>query len=152
MTMMQMRSFRRTSNLLAMLFLLLLASSLVALLLLPVSVLAQPQTVTDWCMNFDDANNADFFDYIVVGAGPGGGVVASRLALAGFKTLLLDAGPDYGMQPIITNPSSWPQSTEDPNVEWRVRVKFTDDAPGRDNVLYPRAAMLGGCATHNAMM
>ena len=34
------------------------------------------------------------FDYILVGAGPGGGPLAARLALAGKKVLLIDAGKD----------------------------------------------------------
>ena len=34
------------------------------------------------------------FDYIVVGAGPGGGVSASHLASIGFRVLLLEAGGD----------------------------------------------------------
>lgn len=90
------------------------------------------------------------FDYIVVGAGAGGGIVASRLAEAGFKTLLLDAGPDYDT--IMTkSPLFWPFSTIVPKIEWAMHSK-NSDAEGRDNVLYPKASMLGGCTLHNAMM
>lgn len=102
------------------------------------------------CDNSKRSTESDrFYDYIVTGAGAGGGVVASRLARAGFKTLLLDAGPDYDS--IITQtPVFWPFSTVQPEIEWAMRSK-NSDAEGRDNVLYPRAAMLGGCTTHNAM-
>jgi len=30
------------------------------------------------------------YDYVVVGSGPGGGPLASRLAIAGFKVLLIE--------------------------------------------------------------
>lgn len=34
------------------------------------------------------------YEYIVIGSGAGGGPVAARLALAGHKTLLIEAGGD----------------------------------------------------------
>lgn len=36
------------------------------------------------------------YEYILVGSGPGGGPLAARLAIAGHKVLLIDAGGDYG--------------------------------------------------------
>jgi len=38
--------------------------------------------------------NGTEYDYIVVGSGPGGGPFACRLAMAGFNTLLIEAGDD----------------------------------------------------------
>lgn len=42
------------------------------------------------CVRSDDEE----FDYIVVGAGAAGSAAASRLALAGHRTLLVEAGGD----------------------------------------------------------
>ena len=36
-----------------------------------------------------------FYDYIVIGSGPGGSTIAGRLALNNFKVLLIESGPDY---------------------------------------------------------
>lgn len=92
------------------------------------------------------------YDYIVVGAGAGGGLVASRLAKAGYRTLLLDAGPRYIDEPSTTVPLLWPLSTEETDIEWRFRSSNSATDPGRDSVLYPRASTIGGSALHNAML
>jgi choline dehydrogenase len=42
------------------------------------------------------AVNLTGYEYIVVGSGAGGGPLASRLAMAGHKTLLIEAGDDQG--------------------------------------------------------
>lgn len=42
----------------------------------------------------NEAHQEETFDYIVVGSGAGGGPLASRLARAGHKTLLIEAGDD----------------------------------------------------------
>lgn len=104
----------------------------------------------EWCQKESRDYDEDVFDYIVAGAGAGGGVVASRLALAGYSTLLLDAGPDYDT--IKTQvPLYWPVASDEDQIEWAFRTKNSDD-PTRDQVLYPRASMIGGCTMHNAML
>jgi len=50
----------------------------------------QPQTIAG-----DDATTMlTGYEYVVVGSGAGGGPLASRLARAGRKVLLLEAGDD----------------------------------------------------------
>lgn len=119
------------------------------------------------------------YDYVVVGSGPGGGPLAARLAIAGFKVLLLDAGDDQGNATRQMVPALQLQSTEYEPMRWDYFVnhysnltrqeedsKMTYRTPSGDlhvgpnpptgsdplGILYPRAGTLGGCAAHNAMM
>ncbi|WP_206108119.1 GMC oxidoreductase [Paludisphaera soli] len=113
------------------------------------------------------------FDYILVGSGAGGGPLAARLALAGYRVLVLEAGGhgDPGSSPEVSLvPGLHAASTEDPELSWRFFVKHYDDPPagpdpkwhepdatkGEDathaGIFYPRAAALGGCTVHNAMI
>ncbi|KUJ10524.1 alcohol oxidase [Mollisia scopiformis] len=124
-------------------------------------------------------DSTEVYDYIVVGSGPGGGPLASRLAIAGFKVLLIDAGNDQGTSYQEEVPTLWPLSTQYAPMQWNYFInhfptidrqeqdsKFTWQTPSGDyfsgpdppvgskplGVLYPRAGTLGGCATHNAMV
>ena len=98
-------------------------------------------------------------DYIVVGTGAGGGPVAAALAEAGYQVLALDAG---GMTdgPTYRVPAFSLRASADPEVSWNFWVRHYTDAAahgraflaGRDGVLYPRAAAVGGCTAHHAML
>ncbi|KFY44495.1 hypothetical protein V494_01452 [Pseudogymnoascus sp. VKM F-4513 (FW-928)] len=125
------------------------------------------------------AVRAATYEYIVVGSGAGGGVLAARLALAGRSVLLIEAGDDQGTNDNYTIPAFNAKSTEDPSMAWDFFVRhYEDDArqakdykltyttpDGKDytgldppsgaaikGVLYPRSATLGGCTAHNAMV
>jgi choline dehydrogenase len=101
------------------------------------------------------------FEYIVVGSGAGGGPLAANLARAGKMVLLLEAGgaeEDYNYQV----PAFHGRASEDPAISWEffVRHYTAEDQQRRDpkftqergGVFYPRAATLGGCTAHNAMI
>jgi choline dehydrogenase len=119
------------------------------------------------------------FEYVVVGAGAGGGVLAARLAEAGRRVLLLDAGDDPARPSNEVSPTgrpAWPDyevpafhpfASENPALswnfwvghyanttqqqkDWRYRDKWDGEAV--NGVLYPRATGLGGCTGHNAMI
>ncbi|KAM7191644.1 hypothetical protein V8F33_008740 [Rhypophila sp. PSN 637] len=117
------------------------------------------------------------YDYIVVGSGPGGGPLAADLARAGFSTLLVEAGGDEGDNPTYSELYTFNEAANDEATRWDFWVKHSDD-PVRDlkfhhttwdtgdgtfyvgldppedakllGIQYPRAAVLGGCAMHNA--
>ncbi|KAK8113009.1 hypothetical protein PG984_013535 [Apiospora sp. TS-2023a] len=125
------------------------------------------------------SGTADTYDYIVVGSGPGGGVVASNLALAGHSVLLIEAGRDASDDLSTTIAAlSYPGTDA---LKWHFFVQhFGDDreqerqynhltwtlpngsywvgsgerAPKDarlNGVYYPRGATLGGSAVVNAM-
>ncbi|KAI4663548.1 uncharacterized protein J4E78_003964 [Alternaria triticimaculans] len=125
------------------------------------------------------SNTSNTYDYIVTGSGPGGGTIATNLALAGHSVLLIEAGSDASFdirtQVLALNDFS------NTNVAWHFFVKHSDDEerlkrynllvwklkngeywvgkdPGieghvgaeRLGVFYPRGATLGGSAIINA--
>ncbi|TKX26088.1 GMC oxidoreductase-like protein 2 [Elsinoe australis] len=122
------------------------------------------------------------YEYIIVGSGAGGGPLACRLAMAGKKTLLIEAGDDQVGNVNISVPGYQAQVTQDPKLRWDIFVnhyqdqerakrdpKFTyESAPFQFHtsvenepipagakprgILYPRAGTLGGCVTHNALI
>lgn len=110
---------------------------------------------------FSFATSDDEFDYIVIGSGAGGGPVACNLARAGYKVLILEAGGDFaGINYQV--PVFHGKATEDRNMTWDFYVKHYERkaqrqldskyVPSKDGILYPRAATLGGCTAHNAMI
>jgi choline dehydrogenase-like flavoprotein len=105
-------------------------------------------------------------DYAVIGSGAGGGTVAARLAEAGMDVVLLETGDDYrrstaaGLPEDCEIPAFHPLASENPALRWDFFVRhYADDEQqsrdpkaGPEGVLYPRAATLGGCTAHNAMI
>jgi choline dehydrogenase len=71
------------------------------------------------------ANASNTYDYIVTGSGPGGGTIATNLALAGHSVLLIEAGSDASFdlrtQVLALNDFS------NTNAAWHFFVKHSDD-------------------------
>lgn len=124
------------------------------------------------------------FDYIVVGSGAGGAPLAARLAEAGKRVLVIEAGANHTARgpfdpgnEISRVPLLHGASTEHEALSWRFFVDHyrrnndgklpegiqedpkwhhPDTAAGENDthagIFYPRAAGLGGCTVHNAMI
>jgi len=120
------------------------------------------------------------YEYVVVGSGPGGGTLAARLAEAGRRVLLLEAGGDphelSGGDAVSASnrlpadydvPAFHAFASENDAMAWHFFVGHHDDKalePRDPNFVrefdgqtvngfyYPRAGTLGGCSAHNAMI
>jgi len=90
------------------------------------------------------------FDYIIVGAGSAGSVLAFRLAQTGARILVLEAGgTDRWL--FVEMPLGYGKLFYDPAVNWMYR---TEPDPGLDGQSdhWPRGKVLGGSSSINAMV
>ena len=91
------------------------------------------------------------YDYIIVGAGSAGCVLADRLTASGrHRVLLLEAGGS-DFSPWIRVPIGYARTFTDPRYNWMYR---TEPEPTLDNraALWPRGKVLGGSSSINAMV
>lgn len=91
------------------------------------------------------------FDYIIVGAGSAGCVLANRLTENGKSTvLLLEAGPrDTSL--MIHIPVGYAQTLKDPKINW---LYETEPDPGTNDRVHtwPRGKVLGGSSSINGLL
>ncbi|MFO1312762.1 MAG: GMC family oxidoreductase N-terminal domain-containing protein [Burkholderiales bacterium] len=93
----------------------------------------------------------DAFDYVVVGAGTAGCVLANRLSAdPGVRVLLLEAGgrDNYHW---IHIPVGYLYCIGNPRTDWCYRTAEERGLNGR-SLLYPRGRVLGGCSSINGMI
>ncbi|QQS13483.1 MAG: GMC family oxidoreductase N-terminal domain-containing protein [Rhodospirillales bacterium] len=89
-------------------------------------------------------------DYIVVGAGSAGCVVASRLSEDGSKVVLLEAGPP-DTHPMIHIPAGIRTLIRHPVVNWNYKSE-PEEATGGRQLDWPRGRTLGGSSSINGML
>ncbi len=90
-------------------------------------------------------------DFIVVGAGSAGCVVANRLSASGrYNVLLLEAG-GKDRSPWIHIPVGYGRLIDDPAVNWKYETEPEPELNGR-TLYQPRGKVLGGTSAINGMV
>jgi choline dehydrogenase len=91
------------------------------------------------------------YDYIIVGGGSAGCVLANRLSDGGtFSVLLLEAGPP-DRNPWIHLPIGYAKTMQHPVLNWRFRTDPDPNMNGRQ-IYWPRGRTLGGSSSINGLI
>ena len=92
--------------------------------------------------------NVDTYDYVIVGAGSAGSVLANRLSEDGTASVLvLEAGPS-DWHPYIHMPAGFIKTFHLPSVNWLYHMEPSQWTGGR-RILAPRGKTLGGSSSIN---
>jgi choline dehydrogenase len=94
--------------------------------------------------------NEQEFDFIVIGAGSAGCVLAGRLSEAGYSVLLLEAG-GKATNPWIHIPLGYARLYSNPKVNWCYQSEPEPNLNGR-SLFQPRGKVLGGSGSINGMI
>jgi len=91
------------------------------------------------------------FDFVIIGAGTAGCVLANRLSAdPGCRVLLIEAGGNDNYH-WIHIPVGYLRCIGNPRTDWRYRTEHEPGLNGRD-LLYPRGKVLGGSSSINGMI
>ncbi len=88
------------------------------------------------------------YDYVVVGGGSAGGVLAHRLGRAGRRVLIIEAGGTAELA-AIADPPDWP-ALQGSEVDWHYSTIPQAGLGGRI-IPYPRGKVVGGSSAINAL-
>ena len=91
------------------------------------------------------------FDYIIIGAGSAGCVLANRLTVnSNIKVLLLEAG-GKDTNPWIHIPGGYFKTMHNPKTDWCFKIEKDKNLNNRE-MNYPRGKTLGGSSSINGML
>ncbi len=90
-------------------------------------------------------------DYIIVGAGSAGCVLANRLTEDGTATVLLLEAGGKDTSPMIHIPVGYAKTLKDPKVNWLYQTEEDPGSGGRPHV-WPRGKVLGGSSSINGLL
>jgi choline dehydrogenase-like flavoprotein len=97
------------------------------------------------------AESADAFDYVIVGSGAAGSVLANRLTEDPCVTVcVLEAGPP-DRNPFIHIPAGFIKTLADPSVTWQFRTEPRENTGGR-RIATVQGRTLGGSSSINGMI
>jgi choline dehydrogenase len=97
------------------------------------------------------ADDDEVFDYIIVGAGSAGCVLANRLSTdPTIRVLLLEAGPP-DRYPWIHIPVGYFKTMHNPQTDWCLKTEPDPGLAGR-RLAWPRGRVLGGSSSINGLL
>ena len=95
--------------------------------------------------------STEAFDYVIVGGGTAGCIVASRLAMAGDASVLLLEAGGSDLRPMVQIPIGYARLLFDKDVNWLYETEPDAGLAGRRS-FWPRGKVLGGSGSINAMV